>query len=159
MTTYTAEAAEAARVAEAEAARVADEEEARLAEEERAREEAWDRLIESGETDGMPWADVPAKERENYTVCWNWTVMRASIASGGNGNGWVTGPNTIDEVGMVTQEELRSLIDDYPPHQGVWEVAKTIGNNQLRDSVCTAPCYTSSGADCVGQPWHPSQGG
>ena len=32
-----------------------------------------------------------AKEYENYTVCWNQEVSRASLASGGDGNGFVVG--------------------------------------------------------------------
>ena len=93
--------AEAAKVeaaeAEAEAARLA--EEARVAElppGEAEREEAWDRLIESGEsTDGTPWAEVPAKAQEddNVTACWDQKVSQVSLAADGDGSGWVAGPH------------------------------------------------------------------
>jgi len=96
-----AEEAEEARVAEeAEAARVAEEAEAArvagLPPGEAEREEAWDRLIESGEsTDGTPWAEVPAKAQEddNVTACWDQKVSQVSLAADGDGSGWVAGPH------------------------------------------------------------------
>ena len=103
-----AKVAEAARVAEeAEAARVAG-----LPPGEAEREEAWDRKVESGEsTDGIPWAEVPARSADTVTACWNQGVSQASLNEGGDGNGWVAGRNTVDERpqsgGWNTQDYAR----------------------------------------------------
>jgi len=132
---------EAATVAEA--ARVAG-----LPPGEAEREEAWDRKVESGEsTDGIPWAEVPARSADTVSPCWDWTVSQDSVAADGDGNGWVAGERrfTGEVLQSSTQIEVRQMARNFA------QIARCKGAGSRRLWPCSdnGRGWTLLGLRCV----------